>query len=172
MDPWKRLPKLYVHAQPKLLPTSCMHTRDHVQLQLWRCSLIWYRCTYAGLCCVYIPFPASVLCVHKQLPGCTVANINTKSACKFKPLLCGISAFTQDSRPAIMLLTYSWLFADVVWLDTHTHDQKAIRLYYMRNTMEAIVALIYCFHACTLHRCTRNCWCVTCDNRWRACDRK
>ena len=54
--------------------------------------------THARLYCIYIAFPATVLCVHKQLPGCTVAN--TWPACNSKPLYCGIPA------PAIMLLAF------------------------------------------------------------------
>ena len=38
---------------------------------------------------------SACLCVHKQLPGCTVAN--TWPACDLEPLHCGIPVFTQDS---------------------------------------------------------------------------
>ena len=41
--------------------------------------------TLPDLCYIYIAIPATVLCVHKQLPGCTVGI-----------LICGIPAFTQD----------------------------------------------------------------------------
>ena len=44
--------------------------QDHMQLEV-QPNL---PPTQGRLGCIYIAFPAGVLCVHKQLPGCTVAN--------------------------------------------------------------------------------------------------
>ena len=56
---------------PKLHSLSChqaQHTTDHMQLKAWpNLAPIHATCR---LCCNL----RSILCVHKQLPGCTVAN--------------------------------------------------------------------------------------------------
>ena len=86
-----RLPKLHSlsFAYLSISRTACN----------WRRGLIWHPPPAD-----YIAFPVTVLCVHMQLPGCTVTN--TQPACNFKLLHCGIYmymyVFTQDSRPAIL----------------------------------------------------------------------
>ena len=55
----------------KSYPNVCSYfLQDHMQLKV-QGNLVP---TQGRLCCIYIAFPAGVLCVHEQLPGCTVAN--------------------------------------------------------------------------------------------------
>ena len=54
------------------------------------------------LCCIYIAFPASVICVHKHAAACNYALLllyaNTSVSClQLQPLHCVIPAFTQYS---------------------------------------------------------------------------
>ena len=96
-SPWRLLPAVQSPAKNKSLTTGCLSTwqfnlyskSDDDQSETRLPKLHSIRCllmahmqlkaqpnlapTHAWLCCGLHAFPGTVLCVHKQLPGCAVA---------------------------------------------------------------------------------------------------